>query len=176
MIEVRIRHLRKQDAERLSKLANNKKIWDNLRDYMPFPYTLEDAFGFIDFVSKDEKNNAFAICVGDELVGIMGYNIQSDIYRESAEIGYWIGEEYWGKGITSKALTLAVDHAFQKSDVRRLFTAVFEGNDASMKVLEKAGFKKEGRARKSIIKNGIYLDEIKFGLLNPKYFSEEDSD
>lgn len=173
MSEISIRHLRKRDAERLAEYGNNKKIWDNLRDYMPYPYTLNDAYDFIDSLTDNKTNNAFAVCLDDEFVGVMGYNIQSDIYRESAEIGYWLGEPYWGKGITSKALKLAIDHAFEVSKMKRLFTAVFEYNEASIRVLEKAGFINEGRARKSIIKNEQFYDEIKFGLLNPKFFPTE---
>lgn len=173
MTEVIIRHLHKQDAESLSSLANNKKIWDNLRDYIPHPYTLEDAESFIEMISTNPPITTFAISYLDEFVGVMGYNLQKDIYRESAEIGYWLGEPYWGKGIASKAIGQVINHAFNELDLKRLFTSVFDYNEASMRVLEKAGFHREGRAIKSIIKNGVYLDEIKFGLLNPKYFPLE---
>lgn len=173
MSEVTIRHLRKQDAEKLSEYANNKKVWDNLRDYIPHPYTLKDAQEFIEFISTGEKITTFAVCYEGEFVGVIGYNLQTDIYRESAEVGYWIGEPFWGKGITSKAIVLVIEHAFEKSDLKRLFTSVFDFNEASIRVLEKAGFHREGRAIKSIIKNGVYLDEIKLGLLNPKYFPSE---
>jgi len=172
MSEVTIRHIGKQDAERLAQLGDNKKIWDNLRDYIPHPYTLQDADYFIAMLSKSDPVTTFAVCYNDEFVGVMGYNLQTDIYRESAEIGYWLGEAYWGKGIASKAILLVIDHAFNVLDLKRLYTAVFDYNEGSRRVLEKAGFQYEGRAVKSIIKNGAFHDEIKFGLLNPKYFPE----
>lgn len=173
MSKVTIRHLRKHDEEILSKLADNKKVWDNLRDYIPHPYTRQDAADFIEFILSHKPITTFAVCLDDEFVGVMGYNLQTDIYSHSAEIGYWLGEPYWGNGIASKAILLVIDHAFNTLDLRRLYTAVFDYNPASMKVLEKAGFQREGRGIKSIIKNGEYYDEIKFGLLNPKYFPSE---
>lgn len=170
MSSVTIRHLRKHDEEILSKLADNKKVWDNLRDYIPHPYTRHDAKVFIEMILSNTPITTFAICYEEVFVGVMGYNLQTDIYSHSAEIGYWLGEEYWGKGIASKAILKVIDHAFNELDLRRLYTAVFDYNPASMRVLEKAGFQVEGRAIKSIIKNGKFHDEIKFGLLNPKYF------
>jgi len=97
MSQVSIKAMQIQDAERLALLGNNKKIWDNLRDYIPHPYTLQDANDFIEMLSKSEPLTTFGIFYDDELVGVMGYNLQKDIYRESAEIGYWLGEAYWGK-------------------------------------------------------------------------------
>jgi len=172
MSEVTIRPTQKQDAERIALMGNNKKIWDNLRDYIPYPYSLKDGQDFVKMLSDSDPVTTFAVCYHEELVGIMGFNMQTDIYRESAEIGYWLGEDYWGKGIASKAILLVIDYAFNVLDLKRLYTAVFDYNEASRRVLEKAGFRYEGRAIKSIIKNGEYHDEIKFGLLNPKYFSE----
>ncbi len=170
MSKVSIRPFQQDDAESISQLANNKKIWDNLRDYMPYPYTLQDAHDFIEMKLAVSPMFDFAIIYEDTLVGVIGGGIQNDIYRHSAEVGYWLGELYWGKGIASEALNLFVDYAFEELDIKRLFTAVFEYNPASIKVLEKAGFKHEGISKKSIIKNNEFYDEVKFGLLNPKYF------
>jgi len=156
----------------LARLGNNKNIWDNLRDYIPHPYTLKDAEDFIQMLSESDPVTTFAVCYNEEFAGVIGYNMQTDIYRDSAEIGYWLGEEFWGKGIMSRAIMLVIDHAFNTIDLKRLYTAVFDYNVGSRRVLEKAGFQYEGRAVKSIIKNGKYHDEIKFGLLNPKYFPE----
>jgi len=172
MSDVTIRHIEKQDVEQLARLGDNKKIWDNLRDYIPHPYTLKDAEDFIKMLSESDPVTTFAVCYDAVFAGVMGYNLQTDIYRESAEIGYWLGEEFWGKGIASRAIMLVIDHAFNTLDLKRLYTAVFDYNVGSRRVLEKAGFQYEGRAIKSIIKNGEYHDEIKFGLLNPKYFPE----
>lgn len=171
MTKVSIRSFQRDDADAIARLANNKKIWDNLRDYMPYPYTLKDAHDFIEMKLAITPTFDFAIIYEDDFVGVIGGNGQNDIYRHSAEIGYWLGEPYWGKGIASEAVKLIVEYAFNELDIKRLFTSVFDYNPASMKVLEKAGFQREGIAVKSIIKNDAYHNEVKFGLVNPKYFS-----
>ncbi len=168
--KVSIRHLLKSDAELLAKYINNKKIWDNLRDYIPHPYSLEDAQNHIDSTQVKDPKTDFAILFENEFAGLVGFNMQTDVYRHSAEIGYWLGEPFWGKGITSSAVKLVVDHAFNVTEVKRLYTSVFDFNKASCKVLEKVGFIAEGVGKKSVIKNGVYLDEIRYGLLNPKFF------
>lgn len=168
--KVTIRTLLKKDAESLASYANNKKIWDNLRDYIPHPYRLEDAQKHIAATQLKDPKTDFAILFENQFAGLIGYNMKDDVYRHSAEIGYWLGEPFWGKGIMSAAVKLAVEHAFNVSQIKRLYTSVFDFNKASCRILEKAGFIKEGIGIKSVIKNGVYLDEIRYGLLNPNFF------
>jgi len=108
-----------------------------------------------------------------QFAGVIGLILKKGVYRNTADIGYWLGEPYWGKEIASDAIKLVIDHAFNVLNIRRLYTAVFDFNKASMRVLEKAGFQKEGRAVQSIIKNGVVHDEVKYGLLNPSYSPNE---
>lgn len=172
MSNITIRKLRIDDADNLVKYGDNLKIWNNMRDYFPNPYKLEDAIGFIEKVSTEQNNYPFAISKEDQLIGIAGYYIQGDIYKHSAEIGYWVGEPFWGKGYTTQAVKATIDHAFNQNDVKRLYASVFEFNKASGRVLEKIGFNFEGKGIKSVFKSGKYLDELRYSMLNPKYFPE----
>lgn len=175
MKKLSIRNLQEGDAENLAKHGNNLKIWDNMRDYFPNPYNLEDGVSFIKMISEKEPITTFAIALDDELVGIIGYNLQTDINRHSAEIGYWIGEDFWGQGFVSKAIKLTIDHAFNVMDIKRLYSSVFEHNKGSARVLEKAGFTYEGIGIKAVVKNDKYYDDMRYSLLNPKYFKESAS-
>ena len=168
--DVRIRPLDIQDADLLAQYGNNKKIWDNLRDYIPHPYERHHAVEFISMTQGKDPKTDFAILFENQFVGVIGFNIKDDVYSHSAEIGYWLGEEFWGKGITSAAVSAVVKLAFEIVEVKRLYTSVFEFNHASCKVLEKAGFIKEGVGIKSVVKNGVYINEIRYGLLNPNFF------
>ena len=169
MNNISLKKLSPDDAPQIARLANNKNIWDNLRDYIPHPYKLDDAISFIEMASKQNPCLTFGMCSQDELCGVIGMNAQNDIYRKSAEIGYWLGEPYWGKGITSAALKLMTDYAFKVLDVNRIYTSVFENNHASMRVLEKNGYTKEGVLRKAVYKNDVFLDEHRFGILRSEW-------
>ena len=160
--KVNIRPLRLSDKTELAKLANNKKIWDNLRDYIPFPYMESDADFFINLTLKEKPQQTFGITFNDQVVGVIGLVIQEDVYQKSAEIGYWIGEPFWGQGIATKALALITTYGFDKLDLHRIYTGVFEFNTASMKVLEKNGYQKEGIFKNAVIKNGEVCDEHRF--------------
>jgi len=161
--KVRIRPLRYADRERLAKLANNKKIWLNVRDMFPHPYTIEDAEKFIDTVKQRDPPVTFAIEYDFKFVGAIGLVLQQDVYRFSAEIGYWMGEPYWGKGIATQAVSLLSKYAFEELNMEKLFAGVFEGNEGSKKVLLKCGFQQEGIAKKAIFKNKKFMDELRFG-------------
>lgn len=165
--KVRIRTLRYADREQLTKLANNKKIWLNVRDMFPHPYTIEDAEKFIDMVKLQDPQVTFAIEYDFKFVGAIGMVLQQDVYRFSAELGYWIGEPYWGKGITTLAVRLICDYAFNKLNMEKLFAGVFQGNEGSKKVLEKCGFQLEGIAKKAVFKNNTFLDEYRYGKVKP---------
>ena len=160
---VRLRTLRYADRQQLAKLANNKKIWLNVRDMFPHPYTFEDAEKFIDTVKQQDPEVTFAIQYEFKFVGAIGMVLQRDVYRFSAELGYWIGEPFWGKGITTRAVRLICDYAFNNLNMEKMFAGVFQGNEASKKVLEKCGFELEGIARKAVYKNNKFLDEYRYG-------------
>jgi RimJ/RimL family protein N-acetyltransferase len=163
--KVRLRPLRYADKERLAHLANNKNIWNNLRDMFPYPYTKEDAVKFLDSVKQQEPQVTFAIEYEFSFAGVLGLVLQSDVYCKSAEIGYWIGQPFWGKGITTSAVKLAVKYAFETLNLNRVYAGVFEGNEASKKVLEKCGFQLEGISRKAVYKNKRMLDEYRYGIV-----------
>ncbi|MCC6372129.1 MAG: GNAT family N-acetyltransferase [Bacteroidia bacterium] len=162
---VLLRALRKEDAHELALQANNKKIWDNLRNYMPYPYTEKDAEFFIELTAKEEPRVTFAIEFEGNLCGIVGLLPQKDVYIKTAEIGYWIGEAYWGKGIATVALSLLTQHALNTLDFVRLHTGVFEHNVASMRVLEKCGYEKDGVFKKCVLKNGKIIDEHRYSIV-----------
>ncbi len=164
---VTLRNWQQKDIRWLVKNANNKKIWDNLRDEFPYPYTEMAAKQWIEIVNRDNPLRNFAIVYKAEAVGGIGINILTDVFRKNAEIGYWIGEKYWNKGIASKALKAMVDYTFEKFDVVRIFAHVFENNESSIRILEKCGFLKEAKLKKSIIKNNQILDCYIYALLKP---------
>jgi RimJ/RimL family protein N-acetyltransferase len=158
--EVTVRSWRKDDLKSLVKHANNPKIAANLRDQFPHPYTRRDAIEFLDYAHTQEPECAFAIEFGGEAVGGVGFLIGRDIARSSAEMGYWLSEEFWGRGIASRAVTAMSDWALDHYNLTRVFAVAFAHNAASVRVLEKAGFEREGVLRRSAIKNGLVLDQI----------------
>ncbi len=167
-----IRNYRINDTEALLKYANNWNVSINLRDGFPFPYTIQDASDWVDFTLHQIPQTNFAIAT-QELIGGIGITLQSDVYRKSAEIGYWLGEPFWGKGIITKALAAMTKYAFNNFDLIRLYAFVFETNPASIRVLEKAGYKLEGRLRKSVIKDGQILDQMVYAVLKDELTSHE---
>jgi len=163
---IRLRPLHYNDRENLAHLANNKKIWKVLRDVFPHPYTLKDAEGFIDLVKNHESMVTFAIEYDHEFAGVISLILQQDVYRKSAETGYWIGEPFWGKGIATSALGLITEYGFKELKLNRIFASVFEGNTASCRVLEKCGYKLEGTFQKAVFKNKKLIDELRFARLS----------
>lgn len=163
---ISLRPLSENDKSVLAKLANNKKIWDNLRDYMPYPYTEKNAEFFIQLTAKEEPRMTFGIEFKNELCGVIGLIPLKDVYCKTAEIGYWLGEDYWSKGIATVALKLLTNYGLNTLGLVRLHTGVYEHNIASMKVLEKCGYTKDGVFKKAVIKNGVILDEHKYSITN----------
>ena len=158
--KIKLRPWQYTDVEQLAKLANNRAIWNNLRDYFPHPYTREDANKWIRSHASKHTSTHFAIIADDEFVGAISIIPKDDIYKLSAEIGYWIGEPYWGKGIASIAVAEAIKIVQQKHpNIIRIFAEVFTDNKASMKVLEKNGFTLESTRKKAVLKNGIVGDD-----------------
>lgn len=162
---IKLRPLALSDKLVLATLVNNKKIWDNLRDYIPHPYDESDAKFFINLTQKECPRQNFGIAYNDELCGVIGLIPQKDVHKKSAEIGYWIGEPYWGKGIATKAVALIINYGFEKLDLIRIYSGVFGFNKASMKVLEKNNYQKEGVFKNAIVKNGEIHDEHRYCIL-----------
>ena len=157
-----LRPLCDSDANILAQLANNRKIWDNVRDFLPSPYGVDDANNFIKLTQQENPQTTFAIEYDKEFCGVIGLVGQSDVYKRTAEIGYWIGEPFWNKGIATVAVKLVTDYGFNQLDFIRIHTGVFEYNIGSMKVLTKNGYSKDGVFKKSILKNGQIFDEHRF--------------
>ena len=155
-----IRSYQPSDAETLAKYANNRKIWLNLRDGFPHPYTTDDAKNFISMAMSKNPETYFAICTKTEAIGGIGYSLHTDIERKSAEIGYWLGEPFWGKGIVTDALKTLTQYAVNTHGLYRIYAVPYETNKASFRVLEKAGYQLEGRMRKSAIKDGKVIDQL----------------
>lgn len=162
---IRLREFTPDDKYRMAEIANNKKIADNLRDGFPHPYSLKDAEDFIDMCLKMSPPQIFAIEYNGIYVGNIGVIKGQDVYRKSGEIGYFLAEPYWNKGIMPVAVNLICDYAFSKLDVVRIFTGVFDYNPASQRVLEKCGFTKEAVFKNAIFKNGILCNEIRYAKL-----------
>jgi RimJ/RimL family protein N-acetyltransferase len=153
------RKLRKSDAAALQQQANNTKIAANLYDRFPSPYTLADADFFIDLkISMDPVTN-FVIEVDGAFAGLIGIDFRNDVFSRSPLFGYWLGEVFWGRGIMTEAVSLFTKYAFDTFDIICLQAGVFSENTASMRVLEKAGFVKQGILKGTLFKQGKILDE-----------------
>ncbi len=153
------------DATALVRHADNIRVWENLRDSFPHPYTLSDARSWIEKANSIPRGLHFAIVVNDEAVGGIGLTIGADIHKGSAEMGYWLAENYWRKGIVTEAVIALRRYAFANLNLCRIFAGVFESNTASQRVLEKAGFVLEGRLRKHVTKQGVVMDELIYSSL-----------
>lgn len=159
-MECQIRPWRLEDAGDLAEALNNKKIMDNLRDGLPYPYKTEDAEFFIKAMLAADKEStyAFAITVNDKAIGSIGVFRKDNIHCKTAEMGYYIAEPYWGQGIGTSAVKQVCDYIFTKTDIVRIFAEPFSHNVGSCRVLEKSGFVFEGVLRKNAVKNGIVVD------------------
>lgn len=160
--DVKVRSWHKDDLRSLLRHADNPKIAANLRDQFPHPYTRRDGIEYLEYVQTQEPQCSFAIDHGGEAVGGVGFQLGRDIARISAEMGYWLSEVYWGRGIATRAVTAMSDWAFENYNLTRVFAMAFAQNAASIRVLEKSGFEREGTLRRSAIKNGVVLDQILF--------------
>lgn len=149
-----------EDAKALSEALSNPKIQDNLRDGLPYPYTEQDGQEFIKAMLAADENEtfAFAIVYDQKVIGSIGVFRQSNIHRRTAELGYYIAEEYWGKGIMTDAVKQVCDYVFSNSDMIRIYAEPFAYNIASCRVLEKAGFQYEGTLHCNAVKNGKVID------------------
>ena len=156
----KIRRWELSDARDLATAISNKKIQDNLRDGLPYPYTEKDGKEFISTMLAANENDtfAFAITVNGKVIGSIGAFRQTNIHNKTAELGYYIAEEYWGKGIMTEAVKQLCDYVFSHTDIIRIYAEPFSYNIGSCRVLEKAGFQYEGTLRSNALKNGNVLD------------------
>ena len=168
-MECSIREWIISDAGELAQMLNNKKILDNLRDGLPYPYTTQVAKEHITAMLAADKTKtfAFAIIAENKVVGSIGVFRCENIHFRTAEMGYYIGEPYWGNGIMTSAVRQVCEYVFANTDIIRIFAEPFAYNIASCRVLEKAGFQFEGLLRKNAVKNGVVLDMKMYSLLNP---------
>ena len=166
-MKCRIRKWELSDAKDLATALSNKKVQDNLRDGLPYPYTEQDGKEFISaMLSADESETfAFAITVDNMVIGSIGIFRQGNIHRQTAELGYYIAEEYWGKGIMTEAVKQICEYVFANSDIIRIYAEPFAYNIASCRVLEKVGFQYEGTLRSNAVKNGKVIDMEMYSLL-----------
>ena len=153
-----IRPWRLDDAKELALIANNKKIQNNLRDGLPYPYTEEDAESYIGELLSSDKNTtfAFAITINDKVVGSIGVFRNDNVHFRTAEMGYYIAEEFWGKGLGASAVRQICEY---------IFAEPFAYNIASCRILEKSGFQYEGTLRSNAVKNGQVLDMKMYSLI-----------
>lgn len=163
----KIRKWKLSDAADLAAALSNKKVQDNLRDGLPYPYTEQDGRDYISAMlsAGEEETFAFAITVDGKVIGSIGVFRQGNIHRRTAELGYYIAEEYWGKGIMTEAVKQICEYVFDKSDIIRIYAEPFAYNIASCRVLEKAGFLCEGTLRNNAVKNGKIVDMKMYSLL-----------
>ncbi len=160
-----IRDFVKTDVDSLTANANNKKIFDNVRDAFPFPYLKSDAKWWIQYTKTFIPCTHFAIATETECIGGIGLEPQTDVHRFSAEIGFWLGEAYWHRGLMTQALNAMTEYTFKHYQWNRIYAQVYEHNKASMRVLEKCGYIREGILKKAVYKNYRLLDAFIFAKL-----------
>lgn len=162
-----VRTWRDADASALARHADDRRIWINLRDAFPHPYSLEHAERFIASARSKTPPTLFAIEADGEAVGSIGYSPRRDVERLSAEIGYFVGVSHWGRGIATEALRAVTALAAEQHGLMRLFALPFAWNPASCRVLEKAGYTLEARLRRSAIKDGRIVDQFLYAWIRP---------
>jgi [ribosomal protein S5]-alanine N-acetyltransferase len=162
------------DAASVAAVANDPRIWLQLRDLFPHPYRVADAEAYIDRVASIDPPLALAIVVDARAVGGVGLEPMSDINRRSAEIGYWLGAAYWGRGIATEAVTLVTDWGLDAHGLLRIFAQPFASNIASRRVLEKAGYLLEGTLRCSAVKDGAVRDQCMYARLGTSPIGSRD--
>jgi [ribosomal protein S5]-alanine N-acetyltransferase len=155
-----IRPWRLDDAESLVRHANNRKIWLGVRDLFPHPYTIQDAHEFLQQAISERPATKFCVEIEGAAVGGIGVHPGEDVHRHTATVGYWLGEQFWGRGIMTEALTALTDLCFENFPLRRISAEVFANNRASARVLEKAGFIFEACLKNHVLKDGNLLDSL----------------
>ena len=168
-VKIKIREWRIEDKADLAENLNNVHVLNNLRDGLPYPYTEKDAEEYINAMLSSDKENtfAFAVTLDDQVIGSIGVFRCDNIHRRTAELGYYIGEKYWGNGYMTSAVRQICAYVFDNTDIIRIFAEPFAKNVASCRVLEKSGFACEGVLRKNAFKNGEFLDMKMYALIKP---------
>jgi [ribosomal protein S5]-alanine N-acetyltransferase len=164
-----LRPWREGDEPSLVRHADNYEVWRRLRDGFPHPYTRADAEWWIAFAKQQDPQTRFAIEVRGEVTGGIGLELGSDIERRSAEIGYWLGEDLWGRGITTVAVRAVTEYGFEALHLTRIFALPFATTSASIRVLEKCGYVHEGTMRRSAIKEGVVIDQELYALTDEDF-------
>ncbi len=166
-VDTELRKWKSEDIENVAKYANNIKIANNLRNAFPHPYTLEDAERYVSscIANSESDQCCRAIVVAGEVVGSIGIFIKDDVYCKSAEIGYWLAEPFWGRGIMTQAIMQLCEYAFDTYDIVRIFAEPFANNSGSRRSLEKAGFTLEGILKNSVYKNGQIVDSCIYAFI-----------
>ena len=160
----KLRPWHKNDLKDLVHFANNKKIANNLTDAFPHPYTEKDGIGFINMASNDRPTLIFAIEVDGIAAGGIGLHQQTDLHKKNMELGYWLADIHWGKGIMSAAVREMAEYGFKTFPINRIYARPFGTNKGSQRVLQKAGFTLEGTFEKALYKNGEYIDELIYAV------------
>lgn len=166
-----MRSFRHGDEPSLAAAADDWEVARWLRDAFPHPYGAQDARDWVAYASREVDDTEFAIATTSQrVIGSVGFRPQEDMHRRSGEVGYWVARSYWRRGVATHALRVLIDYAFENFDLDRLFAGVKDGNDGSVRVLEKLGFRLEGRARRAVIgRGGESKDELLFGLLRDEW-------
>ena len=164
-----VRELEQKDLASLVTHANNPNVARNLEDRFPYPYTIEQAEKWLATLHQQDPVTHFAIADVDQVFGMIGIEQRPDVYRCTADLGYWLGESFWGRGIATRAVRAITAWGFHRFDVMRIQARVFETNPASGRVLEKAGFTYEARLRQSVIKRGVVMDLWVYAILRHEF-------
>jgi len=154
------------DETSLARHANSYKIWRRVRDRFPHPYTRADAKRWVASARLQDPQTHFAIEVDGDADGGIGLEIGDDIERRSAEIGYWLGEDHRGRGITTAAVRALTGYGFEALDLTRIFAVPFVDNSASLRVMERCGYAREGTMRRSAIKEGVVMDQMLYAIID----------
>jgi len=160
-----IRDWQMGDAPSIAKYAHNRNIWINLRDAFPYPYSLQDAESFISRIVEANPVTVFAIATQKEAIGSIGLILGKDVHRYTAEMGYWLAEPFWGKGIMTQAVKSMTAYAICDLKLHRIFAEPYSTNPASVRVLEKAGFIREGILHSNVFKDGKVLDQFLYSYV-----------
>jgi RimJ/RimL family protein N-acetyltransferase len=159
-----VRSWRPGDEDSLVRHANDRGVWINLRDRFPHPYTRPDAAHWVRFAATATPETNFAVAVDEQAVGGIGVVLHDDVERCAAEIGYWLGREFWGRGLATAAVRGLTDYAFRTHALTRVYALPFADNTASIRVLEKAGYQFEGRLRRAAVKDGQVRDQLLYAI------------
>jgi RimJ/RimL family protein N-acetyltransferase len=159
MHNISLRPWQREDAQALAAIANDRNIFNNLRDHLPHPYTVMDALQWIAHCKEQHPVINFAVTYNGKVAGSIGCVPKTDVYRKSIEIGYFIGEQFKGNGIATEAVRILLEYVQHRFDVVRIYAEVFANNKASMRVLEKNGFYLEAIHRRSVVKNNVLMDD-----------------